>query len=54
MLWLVTLMVGDLDLGDRDLRLLALLWSWPVIEGTGCCETHRLLDEAAVETNPTI
>ena len=28
-------------------RLLPLLWSWPVPdERVGCCETHRLIEEA--------
>lgn len=33
---------------ERMQSLLPLLWSWPVpSERSGCCETHRLLDEAA-------
>lgn len=33
---------------ERMQSLLPLLWSWPVpSERSGCCEMHRLLDEAA-------
>eukprot|EP00913_Durusdinium_trenchii_P030136 g28238.t1 len=38
---------------ERLQSLLPLLWSWPVPARPGCCETHRLVDEA-VELIPKL